>query len=138
MKWILVLLVFLSACGETPKKRFQTGPQSDMGADDADTVRMDAGQEDASVDASADDGLVEGNPCAILRDFDIDFETVVVGNSATKIVRVENCSDTVPLTIDLTASAPLSLLADTQVQPGAVADIQIVFSPTTAGQFAKQ
>ncbi len=141
MKWILVMLLFLSACGESTKKgKFEPDPQSDMGAEDAngDAAQLDAGQEDASFDSSVDDASIDGTPCAALKRSNVDFETVVVGNSATQIVQIENCSDTVPLTVNLTATAPISLLAATRVEPGDVADIQMVFSPTTAGQFATQ
>lgn len=144
MKWIFLMILFLASCGETTKKgKFEPEPQSDMGVEDA-SMSEDAAQEDgAFVDGAFDDAslaamAIEGTPCAVLKSSAVDFETVVVGNAATQVVQIENCSETVPLTINANATAPITLLAPNRIEPGQVGDVQIVFSPTIAGQFAAQ
>jgi hypothetical protein len=149
MKWILLIILFLTSCGETAKKgKFAPEPQSDMGVEDA-SMSEDAAQEDAAFvdaafvdgsfdDTSFEDMAIEGSPCAVLKSSEVDFETVVVGNSATQVVQIENCSETVPLTINAIATAPISLLAPNSIEPGQVGEVQIVFSPTVSGQFAAQ
>lgn len=144
MKWIFLMILFLTSCGETTKKgKFEPEPQSDMGVEDASSTQ-DVGQEDVAFvdgsfdDMSMEDMAIEGTPCAVLKSSAVDFETVVVGNAATQVVQIENCSETVPLTINANATAPITLLVPNSVEPGQVADVQIVFSPTVAGQFAAQ
>jgi len=144
MKWIFLMIFFLTSCGDSATKRkFEPEPQSDMGIEDASTSE-DAAQEDGSFvdgsfdDASIEDMAIEGTPCAVLKRSVVDFETVVVGNAATQFVQIENCSETVPLTVNANAAAPITLLAPNSIEPGQVADIQIVFSPTVAGQFTAQ
>ena len=75
MKWILLMILFLGACGDSATKRkFEPEPQLDMGIDDASTTDV-AQQDGAFDDASFDDtsfadttleDMSQGTPCGVL------------------------------------------------------------------------